>query len=164
MVIITGAGHCADSWVPIRRRLSVSHRVAGYDRAGIGGSDETAPATAVRYLAEPDAVVDAVSPLRGVGYRRAAAQAAHPGGVHSVPALGAEDAAVSGAVPLQGGRVAPAIRPVDDHGVLLAGQREIATLSARVSFTFTGTRSHNIHLRHAGTVIAAVGEIVGRPV
>jgi hypothetical protein len=29
-------------------------------------------------------------------------------------------------------------------------QREIATLSAKGSFTFTGTKSHNIHLRHWG--------------
>jgi hypothetical protein len=28
------------------------------------------------------------------------------------------------------------------------------------SFTFTGTQSHNIHLRHAAAVTAAVGEIV----
>jgi hypothetical protein len=38
-------------------------------------------------------------------------------------------------------------------------QREIATLSATGSFTFTGTRSHNIHLRQAAAVTAAVGEI-----
>ena len=38
-------------------------------------------------------------------------------------------------------------------------QREIATLSAKGSFTFTGTKSHNIHLRHAAAVTAAVGEI-----
>ena len=38
-------------------------------------------------------------------------------------------------------------------------QREIATLSATGSFTFTGTRSHNIHLRHAASVTAALCEI-----
>jgi hypothetical protein len=38
-------------------------------------------------------------------------------------------------------------------------QREIATLSAKGSFSFTGTKSHNIHLRHAAAVTAAVGEI-----
>lgn len=38
-------------------------------------------------------------------------------------------------------------------------QREIATRSAKGSFTLTGTKSHNIHLRHAAAVTAAVGEI-----
>lgn len=37
--------------------------------------------------------------------------------------------------------------------------REIAAFSAEGSFTFTGTKSHNIHLRHAATVTVAVCEI-----
>jgi hypothetical protein len=99
VVIIAGAGDCADSWVPIRHRLAAVHRVVSYDRAAIGGSDQAAPATAERYLAELDAVI------------------------------------------------------------WVSWQREIATLSAKGSFSFTGTKSHNIHLRHAGAVTAAVGEI-----
>jgi pimeloyl-ACP methyl ester carboxylesterase len=62
VVIVAGAGDCADSWVPIRRQLGASHRVASYDRAGIGGSDARAAANIKRYLAELDAVIDAVSP------------------------------------------------------------------------------------------------------
>jgi hypothetical protein len=42
-------------------------------------------------------------------------------------------------------------------------QHETATLSATGSFTFTGTKSHNIHLRHAATVTAAIGEIAAQP-
>jgi hypothetical protein len=38
-------------------------------------------------------------------------------------------------------------------------QREIAGLSPKNSFSFTGTKSHNIHLRHADTVTAAIGKI-----
>ena len=37
-------------------------------------------------------------------------------------------------------------------------QHEIASLSAKGTFSFTGTKAHNIHLRHAATVTAAVGE------
>ena len=62
VVIIAGAGDCADSWVPIRHHLAAAHRVVSYDRAAIGGSDEAALASTERYLAELDAVVDAASP------------------------------------------------------------------------------------------------------
>ena len=43
VVIIAGAGDCADSWVPIRHRLAADHRVVSYDRAAIGGSDRGRP-------------------------------------------------------------------------------------------------------------------------
>jgi pimeloyl-ACP methyl ester carboxylesterase len=56
VVIITGAGDCADSWMPTRHRLVAVNRVVSYDRAAIGGSDQAAPATVERYLAELDAV------------------------------------------------------------------------------------------------------------
>lgn len=62
VVIIAGAGDCADSRLPIRHHLAAANRVASYDRAAIGGSDEAAPAIVDRYLAELDAVLDAASP------------------------------------------------------------------------------------------------------
>jgi pimeloyl-ACP methyl ester carboxylesterase len=62
IVIVAGAGDCADSWVPIRHQLAAAYRVLSYDRAGIGGSQEDAPATVDRYLAELDAVVRAAAP------------------------------------------------------------------------------------------------------
>lgn len=40
VVIIAGAGDCADSWAPIRHRLAAANRVLSYDRAAIGGSDD----------------------------------------------------------------------------------------------------------------------------
>ena len=46
-------------------------------------------------------------------------------------------------------------------GKWVSWQHEIATLSAKGSFTFTGTRSHNIHLRHPAAVTAAVTAAVG---
>ena len=44
-------------------------------------------------------------------------------------------------------------------GKWVSWQREIAILSAQGSFTSTGTKSHNIHMRHAGTVTALIGEL-----
>ena len=38
-------------------------------------------------------------------------------------------------------------------------QREITKLSPDSSFTFTGTKSHNIHLRHPELVTAAVTKV-----
>ena len=43
VVIIAGAGDCADSWIPVRHHLAAARRVVSYDRAAIGGSDEAAP-------------------------------------------------------------------------------------------------------------------------
>ena len=43
VVIITGPGDCADSWMPTRHRLVAVNRVVSYDRAAIGGSDQAAP-------------------------------------------------------------------------------------------------------------------------
>jgi pimeloyl-ACP methyl ester carboxylesterase len=40
VVIIAGAGDCADPWLPIRHRLAAAPRVVSYDRAAIGDSDE----------------------------------------------------------------------------------------------------------------------------
>jgi pimeloyl-ACP methyl ester carboxylesterase len=93
VVIIAGAGDCADSWVPIRHRLAAAHRVVSYDRAAIGGSDQAAPATAERYLAEPDAVTDAASPQDPV------ILAGHsPGGLIARLYLNARPGRVSGLV------------------------------------------------------------------
>jgi pimeloyl-ACP methyl ester carboxylesterase len=64
VVIVAGAGDCADSWVPIRHQLAHTYRVLSYDRAGIGGSEEAAPASVDRYLTELDEVVNA-APAQG---------------------------------------------------------------------------------------------------
>lgn len=40
VVLLTGAGDQAASWVLVRRQLSESFRVIGYDRAGMGGTDD----------------------------------------------------------------------------------------------------------------------------
>lgn len=55
VVIVTGAGDCADSWLPIRHHLARSYRIISYDRAAIGGAQDVAPATVDRYLTEPRA-------------------------------------------------------------------------------------------------------------
>jgi pimeloyl-ACP methyl ester carboxylesterase len=71
VVIISGAGDCADSWVPIRHQLAASRRVPSYDRAGLGGSEAGAPVNIERYLAELEAVVDDCStgnPVTLVGH------------------------------------------------------------------------------------------------
>ena len=60
-VIAAGAGDCADSWVPIRHHLTSTYRVASYDRAAIGGSEQAAPATIDHYLTKLGAVVNAAS-------------------------------------------------------------------------------------------------------
>jgi hypothetical protein len=44
-------------------------------------------------------------------------------------------------------------------GKWVSWQRQIATLSAQSSFTFTGTRAHNIHLRHPDIVTSATSEM-----
>lgn len=62
VVIVAGAGDCADSWLPVRHQLAASRQVASYDRAGIGASDNSAPATVDRYLTELGAVIEAASP------------------------------------------------------------------------------------------------------
>jgi pimeloyl-ACP methyl ester carboxylesterase len=253
VVIIAGAGDCAASWVPIRHHLAADHRVISYDRGAIGGSDEAAPATVDRYLAELDAVVNTASPGDPVilaghslgGLIARLYQHARPGRVSGLVLLDSTPEAVGDDRGVQAGFVAsglaarllqlltplgftqlllrwqkmplypeqshyqaavspaeydrwmtmvcqsfgrgagPELRSVIPTAAqaerLLAGhaipvplaviassafgdkwvswQREIATLSAKGSFTFTGTKSHNIHLRHAAAVIAAVGEI-----
>ncbi len=62
VVIVAGPGDCADSWLPVRHQVAVCRRVVSYDRAGIGASDNSPPATVDRYLAELGAVIEAASP------------------------------------------------------------------------------------------------------
>ena len=62
VVIVTGAGDCADSWLPIRHHLASSYRIISYDRAAIGEAQDVAPATVDRYLTELGAVVNTASP------------------------------------------------------------------------------------------------------
>jgi pimeloyl-ACP methyl ester carboxylesterase len=253
VVIIAGAGDCADSWLPIRHHLAAANRVVSYDRAAIGGSDQAAPATAERYLAELDAVLDAASPQDPVvlaghslgGLIARLYQHARPGRVRGLVLLDSTPEAVADDRGVQAGFVASGLAarllklltplgftrlllrwqkmplypeqsryraavspaeydrwmtmvcasfargagaelrsviPTAAHAKkLLTGhtipvpvaviassafggkwvgwQHEIAALSATGSFTFTGTRSHNIHLRHLAAVTAAVGEI-----
>ncbi|RKR86564.1 pimeloyl-ACP methyl ester carboxylesterase [Micromonospora pisi] len=52
VVIIPGAGDCADSWLPVRQSLAPFTRVVSYDRPGLGGSEEGPPPTVDRDLTD----------------------------------------------------------------------------------------------------------------
>lgn len=53
VVLLTGAGDQTASWVLVRRRLSESYRVIGYDRVGMGGTDDRpGPRTLPGYVDE----------------------------------------------------------------------------------------------------------------
>lgn len=52
VLILHGAGDCADSWAHVCDRVSRFARVVTYDRAGLGFSEVTPPASADGYLSE----------------------------------------------------------------------------------------------------------------
>ncbi len=53
VVLLTGAGDQTESWMLVRRRLSESFRVIGYDRVGMGGTeDRPGPRTLRKYVDE----------------------------------------------------------------------------------------------------------------
>jgi pimeloyl-ACP methyl ester carboxylesterase len=52
VVLVPGAGDCADSWLPVRDRVASFARVLSYDRPGLGGSPDGPPPDIERYLAE----------------------------------------------------------------------------------------------------------------
>lgn len=57
VLIVTGAGDCADSWVHVHREIARFSRVVSYDRAGLGRSDNGPPPTLDRYLRELECVM-----------------------------------------------------------------------------------------------------------
>lgn len=57
VVLVPGAGDCAASWIPVIDRTATFARVIGYDRAGLGGSENGPPAALDRYLAELSSVI-----------------------------------------------------------------------------------------------------------
>ena len=57
VVIVPGAGDCAASWMPVVNQVARFARVISYDRAGLGGSEDSLPATLDRYLTELHAVI-----------------------------------------------------------------------------------------------------------
>jgi pimeloyl-ACP methyl ester carboxylesterase len=52
VVLIHGAGDCADSWLPVRHRVASFARLVSYDRPGLGGSPAGPPPDVERYLGE----------------------------------------------------------------------------------------------------------------
>ena len=57
VVLVHGAGDCADSWLPVRHRVASFARLVSYDRPGLGGSPGGPPADVERYLGELHHVV-----------------------------------------------------------------------------------------------------------
>ena len=256
VVIVTGAGDCADSWLPIRHHLASSYCIISYDRAAIGGAQDVAPATVDRYLTELGAVVNTASPQDQVviaghslgGLIARLYQYAHPDRVSGLVLLDATPEPVADDRGVQAGFIASSVSarlfklltPLGFTRLLLkmrkmplypeqprykaavsdakyerwitmvcnsfgrgAGaelrsviptarqakkllvghkltvplavvaskafgdkwvnwQRGLAGLSPDNFFTFTGTRSHNIHLRHPDIVTSVIMKI-GKP-
>ena len=52
VVIIPGAGDCADSWLPVQQRMAPYTRVVSYDRPGLGGSEQGPTRTMDRDLTD----------------------------------------------------------------------------------------------------------------
>jgi pimeloyl-ACP methyl ester carboxylesterase len=57
VVLVHGAGDCADSWLPVRHRVASFARLVSYDRPGLGGSPGGPPPDVERYLGELHHVV-----------------------------------------------------------------------------------------------------------
>jgi pimeloyl-ACP methyl ester carboxylesterase len=62
VVLLTGAGDTARSWLPVQRMLSPEARVIAYERSGIGASEPGSPRRIAGFLAELDGVIAAVAP------------------------------------------------------------------------------------------------------
>jgi pimeloyl-ACP methyl ester carboxylesterase len=52
VVLVHGAGDCADSWLPVRHRVAAFASLVCYDRPGLGGSPAGPPPDIERYLGE----------------------------------------------------------------------------------------------------------------
>jgi pimeloyl-ACP methyl ester carboxylesterase len=71
VVLIHGAGDCADSWLPVRHRLASFARLVSYDRPGLGGSPAGPRPDVERYLGELHRLVNGsavAGPLVLVGH------------------------------------------------------------------------------------------------
>ncbi|MFG6445025.1 alpha/beta fold hydrolase [Microbacterium sp. P07] len=66
VVILTGAGDTARSWLPVQTTLAHELRVVSYERSGIGASDPGSPRTVAGMVAELRGVIDALASGRRV--------------------------------------------------------------------------------------------------
>ena len=66
VVLLTGAGDTARSWLPVHRALARDLRVISYERSGIGASAAGSPRTIAGMVAELTGVIETLAPDRTV--------------------------------------------------------------------------------------------------
>jgi pimeloyl-ACP methyl ester carboxylesterase len=66
VVLLTGAGDTARSWLPVQTRLARDFRVISYERSGIAASEPGSPRTLAGFLGELDGVIETLAPGRRV--------------------------------------------------------------------------------------------------